>query len=159
MRTKRLRQRLTMRCSRSSSAFSISRRTWRRREEAAVLTYDDLLTTVYAPFDPSRASASPFDRDLIARTILNEHPLALVDEFQDTDSVQYGIFHAIYGDGSAVYVGDPKQAIYAFRGADVFSYIGAAADVGERKHSLKTNRRSDPGVVRAVNALFSSRKP
>lgn len=134
-------------------------RTWRRREEAAVLTYDDLLTTVYAPFDPSRASASPFDRDLIARTILNEHPLALVDEFQDTDSVQYGIFHAIYGDGSAVYVGDPKQAIYAFRGADVFSYIGAAADVGERKHSLKTNRRSDPGVVRAVNALFSSRKP
>jgi exodeoxyribonuclease V beta subunit len=134
-------------------------RTRRRREEAAVLTYDDLLTTVYAPFDPSRPSTSPFDRGLIARTISSEYPLALVDEFQDTDSIQYGIFHAIYGDGSAVYVGDPKQAIYAFRGADVFSYIGAAADVGERKHSLKTNRRSDPGVVRAVNALFSSRKP
>ena len=130
-----------------------------RREEAAILTYDDLLTTVYAPFDPSRASASPLDRDLIARTISNEYPLALVDEFQDTDSVQYGIFRAIYGDGSAVYVGDPKQAIYAFRGADVFSYIRAAADVGERKHTLKTNRRSDPGLVSAVNALFSSRKP
>ena len=129
----------------------------RRRDETAVLTFDDLLTTVFAPLGPSGTDRSPVDRRTIADVISKAYPLALVDEFQDTDSVQYGIFRAIYGEGVAVYVGDPKQAIYAFRGADVFSYIEAAADVGDRKHTLRTNRRSDPGVVHAVNALFSLR--
>jgi exodeoxyribonuclease V beta subunit len=104
----------------------------RRREDRAVLTYDDLLTVVYAPFDPSSAESAAFDRDDIAEKISNTYRLALVDEFQDTDSVQYGIFRAIYGESSVVYVGDPKQAIYAFRGADVFSYLGAVKDVGDR---------------------------
>jgi exodeoxyribonuclease V beta subunit len=131
----------------------------KRQKETAVLTFDDLLTTVYASLDPSSPITSSSERDLIVQSISNAYPLALVDEFQDTDSIQYGIFHAIYGEGSAVYVGDPKQAIYAFRGADVFSYIGAAADVGERRHTLNTNRRSDPGLVDAVNTLFSSREP
>jgi exodeoxyribonuclease V beta subunit len=130
----------------------------RRRNEAAALTYDDLLTTVYAPFDPSPNDGPTFDRARIVRTISKAYPLALVDEFQDTDSVQYGIFRAIYGQGSAIYVGDPKQAIYAFRGADVFSYMDAVADVGKRVHRLTTNRRSDPGMVRAVNTLFSRRE-
>jgi len=131
----------------------------RRREDRAVLTYDDLLTVVYAPFDPSSAESAAFDRDDIAEKISNTYRLALVDEFQDTDSVQYGIFRAIYGESSVVYVGDPKQAIYAFRGADVFSYLGAVKDVGDRVHTLTTNRRSDAGVVRAVNTLFSLRTP
>ena len=131
----------------------------RRREEKAVFTFDDLLTTVYAPFDPSDARSASFDRSLISQTVSSAYPLALVDEFQDTDVVQYGIFRSIYGDASAVYVGDPKQAIYAFRGADIFSYLGAVADVGDRVHTLATNRRSDPGVVRAVNTLFSLREP
>ncbi len=131
----------------------------KRQEATGVLTFDDLLTAVYAPLDPSSERGSTSLRDRIAREVSAAYPLALVDEFQDTDSVQYGIFHAIYGGGAAVYVGDPKQAIYAFRGADVFSYIGAAADVGERVYALTTNRRSDPEVVRAINALFSSRQP
>ena len=131
----------------------------RRREERAVLTFDDLLTIVYAPFDPGRANGTAFDRDRILETVSGAYPLALIDEFQDTDSVQYGIFRAIYGEASAIYVGDPKQAIYAFRGADVFSYIGAVKDVGRRVYTLTTNRRSDPGLVHAVNTLFSLRKP
>jgi len=131
----------------------------RRREEQAVLTFDDLLRTVYAPFDSSRADRASFDPARIAETISTAYPLALIDEFQDTDNVQYGIFRAIYGESSAIYVGDPKQAIYAFRGADVFSYIGAVKDVGNRVYTLSTNRRSDPGLVRAVNALFSLRTP
>ncbi|MCZ6806486.1 MAG: UvrD-helicase domain-containing protein [Deltaproteobacteria bacterium] len=114
--------------------------------EQALLTYDDLLTTVYESLDSD-----------IAAVIQNEYPMALVDEFQDTDSVQYGIFKAIYDEQAAVYVGDPKQAIYAFRGADVFSYLEAARDVGDRRLELTTNRRSDPGLVEAVNALFSNR--
>lgn len=131
----------------------------KRREERAVFTYDDLLTVVYAPFDPARAESARFDRDEIAEKVSTTYRLALVDEFQDTDSVQYGIFRAIYGESSVIYVGDPKQAIYAFRGADVFSYIGAVKDVGDRVYTLTTNRRSDAGVVRAVNTLFSLQSP
>lgn len=129
-----------------------------RRDETGVLTYDDLLTVVHAALDPSRPDGAS-SRSEIIREVRRAYPLALVDEFQDTDPVQYGILRAIYGDTAAVFVGDPKQAIYAFRGADVFSYIEAVADVGNRRHSLRTNRRSDPGVVRAVNALFSRRMP
>ncbi len=126
-----------------------------RREESAVLSFDDLLTLVYAPWDPAGNASGSVDADRIARKIAEAYPLALVDEFQDTDSIQYGIFKGIYGSGRVVYVGDPKQAIYAFRGADVFSYLGAAKDIGDRKHELRTNRRSDPDLVRAVNTLFS----
>ncbi|MBT8467730.1 MAG: UvrD-helicase domain-containing protein, partial [Deltaproteobacteria bacterium] len=131
----------------------------KRRDETAVFTFDDLLTAVYAPLHPSLTGSAASNRDGLIAKISKAYPLALVDEFQDTDSVQYGIFRAVYGEGAAVYVGDPKQAIYSFRGADVFSYIGASTDVGERKHTLKTNWRSDPALVEGVNALFSRTKP
>ena len=118
----------------------------RRCREQGILTYDDLLTSVYRTLD-----------DAIAERIREQYPVALIDEFQDTDSVQYGVFKSIYGAHAAVYVGDPKQAIYAFRGADVFSYLHAASDIGERRIELKVNRRSDPALLSAVQALFSSR--
>jgi exodeoxyribonuclease V beta subunit len=119
-----------------------------RRVETGVLSYDDLLTIVHA---------AVVNDDSVARLVADEYPLALVDEFQDTDSVQYGIFRATYGEGACVYVGDPKQAIYAFRGADVFSYIEATRDVGENRRTLSTNYRSDPSMVDAVNMLFARR--
>jgi exodeoxyribonuclease V beta subunit len=131
----------------------------KRQQDTAILTFDDLLATVYRPFDPSCPHEAAFDRERIKAEIASAYPLALVDEFQDTDPVQYGIFRALYGEGSVVYVGDPKQAIYAFRGADVFSYLEAANDVEARTYSLAENRRSDPGVVRAINTLFSRRDP
>ncbi|TFH31513.1 MAG: hypothetical protein E4H00_03360, partial [Myxococcales bacterium] len=131
----------------------------KRQEDTAILTFDDLLTTVYSAFDSSGAHERASDRERIKNEIANAYPLALVDEFQDTDSVQYGIFRALYGEGSVVYVGDPKQAIYAFRGADVFSYLEAASDVEQRQYALAENRRSDPGVVGAINTLFSRRDP
>ncbi|MEM7137575.1 MAG: UvrD-helicase domain-containing protein [Myxococcota bacterium] len=117
----------------------------RRARVDAVLTYDDLLTTVYRGLD-AKASAQ------VQRTF----PFALVDEFQDTDSVQYGIFKRIYGGHAAVFVGDPKQAIYSFRGADVFSYLAASEDVEDRRRALTVNRRSDPGMITAIEALFSN---
>ncbi len=118
-----------------------------RQRQQALLTYDDLLARVHESLDSE-----------IAAVIRKRYPLALIDEFQDTDSIQWGIFQAIYGEHAAVYVGDPKQAIYAFRGADVFSYLEAAKDVGEA-HALTTNRRSDPNLVEATNTLFSNRSP
>ncbi len=116
-----------------------------RRRERGLLTYDDLLASVYESLDSDTA--------LLIR---EKYPIALVDEFQDTDAVQWGIFKTIYGEQAAVYVGDPKQSIYAFRGADVFSYLQAARDVGESHLELTTNRRSDPSLVEAVNTLFSN---
>ena len=126
----------------------------KRRDETSVLTYDGLLNAVY---EPLRAAGPSSVRHEIIKKVSEAYPLAFIDEFQDTDSVQYGIFRAIYGDGAAIYVGDPKQAIYSFRGADVYSYIDAASDVGPRKYTLKTNRRSDPGVVQAINGLYGFR--
>ncbi|MBN1605142.1 MAG: exodeoxyribonuclease V subunit beta [Polyangiaceae bacterium] len=82
----------------------------------------------------------------------------LIDEFQDTDPVQYEIFRSVYA-GTQIplfLIGDPKQAIYAFRGADVFTYLEAARDPRTARHTLGTNYRSDPGLLSAVNALFSS---
>ncbi|MEM7434271.1 MAG: UvrD-helicase domain-containing protein [Myxococcota bacterium] len=117
----------------------------RRAHVDAVLTYDDLLTTVYKGLDAKAAAK-----------VQQTFPFALVDEFQDTDSVQYGIFRRIYGEHAAVYVGDPKQAIYSFRGADVFSYLAASDDIQERRRELTVNRRSDPGMIAAVEALFTN---
>ncbi|MDH3201396.1 MAG: exodeoxyribonuclease V subunit beta [Myxococcales bacterium] len=117
----------------------------KRRRERGVLTYDDLLLSVHESLDSDTAAV-----------IRAKYPIALVDEFQDTDAIQWGIFKSIYDQHGAVYVGDPKQSIYAFRGADVFSYLEAARDVGESHLELTTNRRSDPSLVEAVNTLFSS---
>jgi len=81
---------------------------------------------------------------------------ALVDEFQDTDPVQYGIFKSVFGaPGHALLlIGDPKQAIYGFRGADVFAYLRAREDAAGHVYTLDVNRRSDAELVGALNALY-----
>ena len=124
----------------------------RRKEQAHVQSFDDLLHRL----------DEALDRDLAGR-IRAKFGAALIDEFQDTDPVQYSIFRKIYLDPDAraaggvsfFLIGDPKQAIYSFRGADVFTYMGARADVRGGEFTLDTNRRSDPGLIRAVNALFA----
>jgi ATP-dependent exoDNAse (exonuclease V) beta subunit (contains helicase and exonuclease domains) len=91
-------------------------------------------------------------------------PAALVDEFQDTDPVQYQVFSRIYRQerpaGTALFlIGDPKQAIYSFRGADIFTYIRARREtVPENRYTMGTNYRSTPAMVGAVNALFGCRR-
>lgn len=82
---------------------------------------------------------------------------ALLDEFQDTDAVQWGIFQRVFaGDpGAFLYlIGDPKQAIYSFRGADILTYRRAARTAGDRRFGMDVNRRSDGRYVAAMNALF-----
>ena len=80
----------------------------------------------------------------------------LVDEFQDTDPVQWEIMRRAFGDGDAtlVLIGDPKQAIYAFRGADVYAYLEAAARGRHRARRSTINWRSDQGLIDAYDALF-----
>lgn len=96
----------------------------------------------------------------LAGLIREQFPVALIDEFQDTDPVQYRIFQRIYRieenvrDTGLFLIGDPKQAIYAFRGADIFTYLGARRATAGRLHSLDTNYRSSQAMVTAVNHVF-----
>jgi exodeoxyribonuclease V beta subunit len=120
-----------------------------------VLSFDDLLTRLDA------ALAGPGGAEL-ALSIRNKYQAALIDEFQDTDPVQYSIFARIYeGSGAPVaFIGDPKQAIYAFRGADVFTYMKAAsATPAKEQFTLTTNWRSESRLVEAVNTIFDREKP
>lgn len=92
----------------------------------------------------------------LAGVIRRQFPVALIDEFQDTDPVQYRIFDAVYGegDGALVMIGDPKQAIYAFRGADIHTYLAARRSCGTRLYTLAKNFRSTHAMVAAVNHCF-----
>lgn len=95
---------------------------------------------------------------VLAALIRDKYPVALIDEFQDTDPVQYRIFQAVYGETpqtTGLYlIGDPKQAIYAFRGADIFAYLKAADDAGANRHTMITNWRADAAMINALNRLF-----
>ncbi|MDZ7757543.1 UvrD-helicase domain-containing protein [Rhodohalobacter sp.] len=86
------------------------------------------------------------------------YSVALVDEFQDTDPIQYEIFSKIYPatsvDTSLLMIGDPKQAIYTFRGADVYAYLKAKDDLQGEVYTLQDNYRSSEGLIEGVNALF-----
>ena len=107
------------------------------------------------------------DRDrgpVLVRALRAEYGAVLIDEFQDTDPVQYGIFRRAFAEGEGAvpvfFVGDPKQAIYAFRGGDVFAYREAVGTVPEdRRYGLFENHRSTPGVIAAVNDLFRDETP
>ncbi|MBX3026202.1 UvrD-helicase domain-containing protein [bacterium] len=120
----------------------------RRKARANVQDFDDLLQQLDGALRGPNAAA-------LAEGIGRRYGLALIDEFQDTDPVQYRIFHALHSRiGLPLFlIGDPKQAIYAFRGADVFAYL-AAQRAATEQHTLLTNWRSSPRLVRAVNAVF-----
>ncbi len=122
---------------------------WRARK--GVLSHDDLLTRV------RDALARGAGGGRLAAELVRRWPVALVDEFQDTDPVQSAILGALAAAGQRqVLIGDPKQAIYAFRGADVFAYMKTYRTVPpERRYGLPHNWRSRPACVEAVNALFA----
>lgn len=129
-------------------ARSFRRALAERKEQDGLLAYEDLLLGVEAALADAQGAQ-------LARNVLARYPAALIDEFQDTDPVQYRIFERIYGGDAPLFlIGDPKQAIYGFRGADVFAYLQAKQRHVERLYTLDVNRRSDPGVVAAVGHLF-----
>ena len=128
-----------------------------RLKALSSLTTDDLLT------DLRDALESEHGRELAAR-IRSLLPVAMIDESQDTDSVQSEIFRKIYLSDEAkaehariFIVGDPKQSIYSFRGADVYTYNSLGKDISENggcHYSLQRNYRSSADVIEAVNLLF-----
>jgi exodeoxyribonuclease V beta subunit len=123
----------------------------RRKARRNIRFQDDLLRDLYRALVRGGGSSSP-----LARTVRSTFRAALIDEFQDTDLLQYGIFSALFPEGSTLFlIGDPKQAIYGFRGADIHAYLAAKETVpGEGSHSLGKNFRSVPLLVEAVNLLF-----
>lgn len=121
----------------------------KKRARDQVQFFDDLLLNVRSALirDPDQ---------VLHRAVRERFHAALVDEFQDTDPVQYDIFSRLFRAPDRLFfmIGDPKQAIYGFRGADLFSYLKAARNT-DRRYTLLTNWRSTKGLVQAVNTLFS----
>lgn len=119
----------------------------------AQMGFDELLTRLDAALQGPNGAR-------LAAVIRRQFPAALIDEFQDTDPLQYRIFDTVYGvaanaaDAVLLLIGDPKQAIYAFRGADIHTYLAARRDTAGRHATLGTNYRSTAAMVRAANAIF-----
>lgn len=123
------------------------------KRQAHQLSFDDLLK------DLDGALGSGLGERLCER-IRATYRVAMIDEFQDTDPQQYRIFHRLYGghtDTALLMIGDPKQAIYGFRGADIFTYIQARRNVSAH-YTLGRNWRSSRALVEAVNGLFERAK-
>ena len=125
------------------------------------LSFDDLLTRLHAALHRGAGAPGDAPGEALAEAIRRRFPVAMIDEFQDTDPVQYAAFRRIYlgqPGVSLTMIGDPKQAIYGFRGGDIFAYGEAKADLAPGAHySLGTNWRSTPEAIAAVNALFGRR--
>src|SRR5690606_4179904 len=120
-----------------------------RKLAANQYSYNDFLTLV-----EKGLKASPN----LSETLARQYPIALVDEFQDTDPIQYTIFKHIYyeRENTALFmIGDPKQAIYGFRGADIYTYLAARKDVSPgQAYTLNFNYRSNAQMIEAVNEIF-----
>ncbi len=123
------------------------------KQQQQVQSYDDLLVTLEQALNAEQGG------EQLVEKLRSQYQAALIDEFQDTDPVQYQSFSRIYAQSGlpTFYVGDPKQAIYSFRGADIFTYLKAKAAT-EHEHTLGTNWRSHPHLVSAVNSLFERKQ-
>lgn len=116
--------------------------------------YDDLVVDVWTAINnPGQKS------NRLVSTVQNRYRAALVDEFQDTDAIQYDLFRSFFSSPAGILfmIGDPKQSIYSFRGADIFTYLQAGSDAGTQS-TLHHNWRSEPALLEALNTLFLSCK-
>ncbi|HEY4896112.1 MAG TPA: UvrD-helicase domain-containing protein [Solirubrobacteraceae bacterium] len=120
----------------------------RRKRTLALMSYDDLVSRL-------RETLQAGHGEEIAAALRARYRVALVDEFQDTDPDQWAIMRRAFDHAEAtlVLIGDPKQAVYSFRGADVYAYLQAREQAGTVE-TLETNWRSDQGLLDAYDALF-----
>lgn len=120
-----------------------------KKEKLGVIDHDD---TIY-----QLASAIEQNNETLINHIQYNYPFALIDEFQDTDSAQFSIFSKCYPKDSKEYlllmIGDPKQAIYGFRGGDINTYLNAYQQA-THKYSMQHNYRSSQAMIDAYNVLF-----
>ena len=124
----------------------------RRKRERRQIAFDDILWNAHSALHGD-------EQPWLAAALHARYPVALIDEFQDTDPLQFGIFDRIYHaegrHGTLFLVGDPKQAIYSFRSADLFTYL-AARERTDTRYTLRHNQRSAPALIEACNRLFGA---
>ena len=143
---------------RSHAAVRVAQSLQQLKAQAGTYGFADMLNRLNVALDPVASGAKA---QRLRQRILDQYPVALVDEFQDTSPVQLSIFDRLYriadnAPGHALLlIGDPKQSIYGFRGADIYSYLGARRATQGRHHVLGTNHRSTRALVDAVNGFFS----
>jgi exodeoxyribonuclease V beta subunit len=118
-----------------------------RKDARNVRAYSDLLVRLAESIEGPGS-------DALADAIFARYPAALIDEFQDTDPIQFAIFQRAFhgGRGTLFLIGDPKQAIYAFRGGDIYAYLRAVQ--GTHRTTLGTNYRADDRLVEALGVLY-----
>ncbi|MBH02997.1 MAG: exodeoxyribonuclease V subunit beta [Xanthomonadales bacterium] len=136
------------------AAARISARAATRKNERRQYSYDDLIVALHDSL------LDPHTGPNLADALHARWPYALVDEFQDTDPLQYASLHEIYlarprETGALLLIGDPKQAIYGFRGGDIYAYLAAARAAGPARYTLTTNFRSTQGVLDSIAALYT----
>jgi exodeoxyribonuclease V beta subunit len=138
---------------RADAFHTVSQQVLESKREIASLAFQDQLSLLLDALESGSGAA-------LAEKLRQQYPVAMIDEFQDTDTIQYKIFKHIYMSvekANLTLIGDPKQAIYSFRGGDIFTYMQARQLPGVSLFGLQTNWRSQPRLVQATNTLFSHR--
>jgi exodeoxyribonuclease V beta subunit len=141
------------------AAAGVARRLHALKAQRGLRSHLDVQQQLARALDPALAGTGA---QALRQVIRARFPAALVDEFQDTSPLQLAILDRLYGlaaddpQAAVLLIGDPKQSIYGFRGADIHSYLRARRATAGRHHALDVNRRSTPALVAAVNALFGA---
>ena len=138
------------------AAARIEQRLTALKAQSGLFGFADMLTRLDRALDPALGASA----ERLRARMLAQYPVALIDEFQDTSPLQTRIFERLYRieDNSPastlLLIGDPKQSIYGFRGADIYSYLDVRAKTAGRHYVLGTNHRSTAALVAAVNQVF-----
>ncbi|HEX8357222.1 MAG TPA: UvrD-helicase domain-containing protein, partial [Segetibacter sp.] len=127
---------------------SVTRAIDQYKQRNSLLGFDDMIVNLH------KAIVHDGNKNLIGQ-LQKKYRAVFVDEFQDTDKLQYEIFHSTFGTGNTIlfYIGDPKQSIYAWRKADIFTYFKASGEVNN-KYGMNTNYRSSASFIHAMNLFF-----
>jgi exodeoxyribonuclease V beta subunit len=139
--------------ARRHAAVRVAQRMLELKRQSGSFGFSDMLWRLHAALNSANG-------ERLRQSIVSRYPVILVDEFQDTSPVQYRIFERIYqtekNDHSRalVLIGDPKQSIYGFRGADIYSYMQARRATLERHYALDTNFRATAQLMGAINHFF-----
>nr|BET44737.1 MAG: exodeoxyribonuclease V subunit beta [Candidatus Aschnera chinzeii] len=136
-----------------NAIFKIKKNINYEKKKLDVIGFEDLLNLV----DYGLRSKN---KQILINSIINKYPIAIIDEFQDTDPIQYRIFKNIYYNckkSCLILIGDPKQAIYGFRGANIFTYFKAKKEI-KSHFTLVINYRSSFNMISAINRLFKNIK-
>ncbi len=160
-----------------SGIYTIRQQVIEQKQALNLLDFDDLINTLAnclssdILIDASSSDelsnedkTSDESSNLLAQQLLAQYPVALIDEFQDTDPKQFGILQAIYygynakkSNAGLFLIGDPKQAIYGFRGGDIFAYLNARSGC-DYHWLMDTNWRSSPEVIAGYNQFFTYKR-